>query len=173
MYYLHFDGLFREHCYMDHQKQVQDGLMCYGWLIHQNHNLIGRGHGALLHPSLASSNGAEYLALIEGLEALRDLGIQDEIILIVGDNKSVIDQMSGLVGVSSPRISHLYQRATKICTGFDNLHWSWQPRKRNREADQLTRRALKQILSNEQITLENRSSGRGFKPIMSVSLLQR
>ncbi len=173
MYFLHFDGLYRDHWFLNQHEEIQRGLMCYGWLIHLNHQIIGRGHGALYHPSLASSNGAEYLALIEGLEALSDLGLQHEEILVIGDNKSVIEQMKGAVGVSSPRVSELYYRANRLCGKFRKLHWAWAPRKRNYEADQLTRRALKQIISNGQVTLENSGNPHGFKPILSVSLIQR
>ena len=54
----------------------------------------------------AGSNAAEYLALIEGLEALEDLRIGNEPVEVRGDAKCVIDQMLGHAAVSSPLTAH-------------------------------------------------------------------
>ncbi len=143
MYTLRFDGLYQSGWFdsISHES----ALMCYGWLIYKHGALIARGHGGLIREDIASSSSAEYLALIEGLSALYDLGIIDESIQAVGDSKSVIEQMSGAAGVNSYRVKNLHRRATKLSSRFSHLQWLWEPRKRNHAADELTRRALKQI----------------------------
>ncbi len=150
LYTLHFDGLYRSGWYRDQNHVAPRDIMCYGWLVEKNGRVIARGHGGLLHRTLASSNYAEYIALIEGLEALRDLGLEREEIHIIGDAKSVIDQMTGHARVSSDQVRGLHQRAQRLSRWFYNLHWRWAPRQQNRDADTLTRKALKQIrLSSE------------------------
>jgi ribonuclease HI len=140
---LRFDGLFRNDWFDSPGHETS--LMCYGWLIYRNGQVIARGHGGLLHHAFASSNTAEYLALIEGLSALTDLGVSHEKIQVIGDCKSVIEQMSGSAGVNSPRVKYLYLKAQRLAARFSYMQWLWEPRKRNHAADQLTRRALKQI----------------------------
>ena len=144
---LYFDGLFmgipKKNC-----PAHGAGFMCYGWIAWRGNRIIARGHGGYLRGRDASSNIAEYLALIEGLEALRDMGAENETIHIIGDAKSVIEQMEGSASVHSDQIRPLHEKARRIAASFEHLYWRWIPRKHNREADALTRRALRQIRSN-------------------------
>ena len=148
---LRFDGLFRTISPNNDPREVT-GLMCFGWVIFRDGRLVAHGHGAFARPELASSNSAEYLAMIEGLQALRDMGVQREAVEVIGDARSVIEQMLGLAGVSSPQARPLYQRARRIARHFHNVRWVWQPRRDNSLADQLTRRALKMVNCNREST---------------------
>jgi ribonuclease HI len=141
---LRFDGLYRSLC-PNNNPQEKTGLMCYGWVIFRDGRSVAHGHGAYARPEDASSNSAEYLALIEGLQALRVMGMERETIEVIGDARSVIDQMLGCAGVSSPQSRTLYHRARRIARHFQQLHWLWQPRRHNHVADELTRRALRQV----------------------------
>lgn len=51
------------------------GLLRYGWLIERNEMELAHGFGVYLGVGKAGSNAAEYLALIDGLEALSDLRV--------------------------------------------------------------------------------------------------
>jgi ribonuclease HI len=148
MYTLRFDGLFRS---FNGGTVSTDsaGFLCYGWLISRQDVLIAQGHGVFARCKDASSNVAEYLALIEGLDAMSDFGLEDEAIKIFGDAKSIIDQMNGSAGVSSESIWPLYLRARQLSRRFINLKWAWTPRKNNKAADWLTRRAMRQIRSDQ------------------------
>lgn len=148
MYTLRFDGLFRSFS-ITNVTNDSAGFLCYGWLISRQETLIAQGHGVFARCKDASSNVAEYLALIEGLDAMCDLGLEDEPIKIFGDAKSIIDQMNGLAGVSSESIWPLYLRARQLSKRFINLKWIWTPRKNNKAADWLTRRAMRQIRSDQ------------------------
>ena len=148
---LRFDGLFRT-ISPNNDPREKTGLMCYGWVVLRDGRLVAHGHGAFAHVKAASSNSAEYLALIEGLQALRDMGVQRELIEVIGDARSVIEQMLGLAGVSSAQARPLYQRARRIAHHFRDLRWMWQPRRDNILADQLTRRALKMVNCNHEGT---------------------
>lgn len=141
---LEFDGLFRG-APQDFHLKDDAGFMCYGWVIIRDGVVIARGHGGYARGYGASSNVAEYLALIEGMEALLDLQITHEPVLICGDAKSIIEQMDGSATVSASSIKPLYRKAVKLARHFRKIHWSWTPRRNNHTADALTRRALRQI----------------------------
>jgi ribonuclease HI len=138
---LRFDGLYRT-LHPSNDPKEMTGLMCYGWVVYRDGCAVAHGHGAYARQEDASSHSAEYLALIEGLMALRDMGVQREPVEIIGDARSVIDQMTGMAGVSSPRARPLHQRAQRMARHFHHLRWVWQPRRENFAADRLTRRAL-------------------------------
>lgn len=146
---LQFDGLFRGAPQDLHLKD-DAGVMCYGWVILRSNAVIARGHGGYARAQDASSNVAEYLALIEGLEALVDMQANQEVILICGDAKSIIEQMQGRASVTSSSIRPLYRRASRLAQHFRNIYWTWTPRRYNQAADALTRRALRQIRMNPQ-----------------------
>ncbi len=151
-------------------------LMCYGWLIFHNQHQVAQGYGSYTHRNVSSSNGAEYLALIEGLEALSDLRLQNENILIMGDAKSVIDQMQGTAEATSPRIQLLYLRAMQTSQNFSRLVWRWVPRQQNREADQLSRKALRNIRQQKLQSLSsfgNPGHSAGFHLLSDLMVCQR
>ncbi len=147
MYALRFDGLFRG-LPGKNGKTTKAGIMCYGWLIFSDSMIVAQGHGAFARGAEASSNIAEYLALIEGLDALRDCGVEAEFVKVFGDSKTVIDQMRGAASVNSEGMWPLYLKAKRLAKYFVNLRWIWTPRKNNKEADRLTRRAMKQVRSD-------------------------
>lgn len=147
MLILQFDGLFREAPHNLHLGEGA-GVMCYGWVILRGQSIVARGHGGYVRGKEASSNVAEYLALIEGLEALLDAGAANEAVVITGDAKSVIDQMLGMAAVSAHSIRPLHRRARKLFARFRRAQLRWMPRSNNQEADALTRRALRQLRAN-------------------------
>jgi ribonuclease HI len=175
MYTLHFDGLYRSSWYRDQAHSLPRDIMCYGWLVEKNKRVIAQGHGGLLYKNYSSSNCAEYIALIEGLEALRDLGIEHEEIRIIGDAKSVIDQMTGESKVSSDQVKLLYQKAVRLSRWFDRIQWLWTPRKLNRDADQLTRKALNQIRLSGEFTRQPRifNKRKGIVPLLDLRMILR
>ena len=141
MYILQFDGML-------HQPTGQNkkaGLLGYGWLVTNNESQVAHGFGLFAHNCMANSNLAEYLALIEGLDALADLRIWKEPVEIRGDAKCVIDQMTGAASVSSVSTRRLYQRARKLADRFNHVTWGWIPRSKNKPADKLSRRGLHQL----------------------------
>jgi ribonuclease HI len=141
---LEFDGLFRgapDHLHLNDDA----GFLCYGWVILRDGVVIARGHGGYARAQSASSNVAEYLALIEGLEALLDLHATEEIVMVCGDAKSIIEQMEGYAHVSATSIVPLHRRAARLARQFRSIYWEWTPRRYNHTADSLTRRALSQI----------------------------
>jgi ribonuclease HI len=175
MYTLSFDGLFREKG-KSTDTDNEAGIMCYGWLISEGTAIIAKGHGSYTHREVASSNGAEYLALIEGLEALKVLGLKNEPVLVKGDSKSVIDQMQGIAEVTSSRIKTLHRKAKRLSQKMAGLQWQWVPRQQNKAADQLTRHALRQVRRGRKETISTIGETKrstGFHLISDLMICQR
>ncbi|MEW6402233.1 MAG: ribonuclease HI family protein [Chloroflexota bacterium] len=157
MYTLRFDGMFQT---FDDKWPVGIGLLGYGWVITRNDVEVAHGYGIFARRCDAGSNVAEYLALIEGLEALADLQIKNHAVEVRGDAKCVIDQMLGQATVSTPLTLTLHRRAQKLARRYKHLTWTWVPRRENKHADKLSRRSrqhlhysphLEQEIQNAQI----------------------
>ena len=162
MYTLQFDGLYRRFP-TPSGTSTKAGFMCYGWLISKDGLMIARGYGGYAWQNGAGSVVAEYLAMIEGMEALLDLGIKDQPVNICGDAKTIIDQMQKLAAVISPIIKPVYKRARDLAGQFSALSWTWTPRRYNYVADWLTRHALRQIRSDQksyQATIQAMGAGK-------------
>jgi ribonuclease HI len=153
MYTLKFDGLFREEA-TGKFRDTRAGFISYGWLIYKGEKLIARGFGVFAMDKYAASNIAEYIALIEGLEALADFGVRKEAVKIQGDAKCVIDQMCGLAGISSIPTRKLNKKASRLARRFKDLNWHWVPRRHNRDADQLTKYAMRKVRSTHQTFMD-------------------
>lgn len=89
----------------------------------------------------ATNNESEYLAMILGLNAsvVRKLRRLD----VYGDSLLVINQMKGLYKVKSPTLERLCQEAHTICEHFDHVSFTHVLRDKNKRADELANRALK------------------------------
>jgi ribonuclease HI len=146
MYTLQFDGLFQR---LPVEGRGYSGLMCYGWIILKNGCQMRSGLGGYAHWKLATSNGAEYLALISGLEALVEMDLCRDSLLIQGDSKTTIEQMQKQALTHSPRIQQFHRQARKLCRQFARIEWCWTPRQQNHPADRLTKQALEQIKRRE------------------------
>jgi ribonuclease HI len=174
MYLLQFDGLFRDLSEYG-GNSLQAGFMSYGWLIYKNEQTVARGLGVVARGKYANSNIAEYIALIEGLDALLAMGVHHEPIEVRGDAKSVINQMEGLARVSSAPTRILHQRAMGLSLHFRQLCWCWVPRCNNRAADSLTRQAIRRMHSGEHYhkiidTLKGESTK--FLPVIDLRVFQ-
>lgn len=164
MYILQFDGML----HTSGNERMPVSLLGYGWIIQHNGREVARGFGLFLRRCRTGSNIAEYLALIDGLEALVDLRIRHEPIQIRGDAKCVIDQMIGYAGVSSPLTRKLHQRARRLARRFTNITWGWVPRRENRHADSLSRRSFRYLYSSPYLDHEIRHSPRYGEKLISL-----
>ncbi|MEI7849072.1 MAG: reverse transcriptase-like protein [Chloroflexota bacterium] len=138
MVLLQFDGMLK----LLKEQPEMGGLLGYGWIISSNGSEIAHGFGLFANKQTVNSSQAEYLALIEGLDALVDLYSRNEHVEIIGDAKCVIDQMSGTAAISSLITRKLHERACKLAGQFSQLTWAWVPRSKNKRADKLSRRGL-------------------------------
>jgi ribonuclease H / adenosylcobalamin/alpha-ribazole phosphatase len=88
----------------------------------------------------ASNNVAEYRGAIAGLTAARDLDPEAQVEVRM-DSKLVVEQLSGRWQVKHPDMKVLAKRALAVWPGGD-VHYTWVPRERNKDADRLANEAL-------------------------------
>lgn len=150
MYTLEFDGMLRT---MD-EVPIRTGILGYGWLFSRDGTEIAYGFGLFYYRGSINSTQAEYMALSEGLEAIRDLDICDEFLQISGDARCVIEQMTGTASVSAVSTKKVFKRARKLAASFQNIAWRWVPRHENKLADRLSRRGLARVGLNGMNKLE-------------------
>lgn len=146
MYSLWFDGLFQRISTKESESSSEAGLMGYGWIILNNNVTIAKGQGVFARGKGATSGVAEYLALIEGLDAMADLCRRGDPVEIHGDAKFIIDQMTGLSEVTSESIKPLHRQVKDLSRRFATVAWFWTPRRYNRTADALSRHAMLHLL---------------------------
>lgn len=82
-----------------------------------------------------TNNVAEYSALIEGLQACAEIGARR--LVVRGDSKLVISQLTGAWKVKDPTIRSLYDKATRLLSGFDDVRFERVPRAENARADRI------------------------------------
>lgn len=92
------------------------------------------------HIGTASNNVAEYRGAIAGLTAARDLDAEAKVEVRM-DSKLVVEQLSGRWQVKHPDMKVLAKRALAVWPGGD-VHYTWVPRERNKDADRLANEAL-------------------------------
>jgi ribonuclease HI len=145
MYLLKFDGLFHKAPGFPDTS----GYLGFGWLIYKFDQRIAFGYGLAVRGFDATSNVAEYLALIDGLEMLVDLMTDNQPIWVVGDAKGIINRMKGIAGISSERDRCMHRKAQRIAQQLNIITWDWMPRRYNKDADALSRRGLKELRSQK------------------------
>jgi ribonuclease HI len=84
--------------------------------------------------------GAEYRALMRGLELASELGI-DKIRAFL-DNQLVVDQINHMAAVRNENLKYLHGKTLDLLQKFPDHRVYWVPRERNKRADALVRAEL-------------------------------
>ncbi len=98
-----------------------------------------RTHSAYIGRS--TNNVAEYTALIEGLKAALSEGVQE--LDIYMDSELVVRQLEGYYRVKQPHLKGLYEKVKQMLSSFKGYRISHVPRQDNKEADRLSKEAIK------------------------------
>jgi len=101
-----------------------------GGVIAERSQFIGR----------ATSNEAEYRALILGIETAREYGASA--VIIRADSQLLVRQINGRYKVKSSRLKPLFQTVQSALSTFDLWHAEHVPRELNRRADALANEAM-------------------------------
>lgn len=128
---LNFDGSYRER----HGKKE---FGC-GWILKLDGKVVQqRSFGGECTVEF-SSNAAEYSSLLDALEYLDGVELIYDRLLIVGDSKLVINQISGFWKINKGLYVDV---AKKVLNNLENRkgNWSckWTSRDNNQEADELS-----------------------------------
>lgn len=90
-----------------------------------------------------SNNVAEYSALLKLIDWLVEQELTDHEILVRGDSKLVVNQMSGQWNINSGLYAPFAYEATKKIRQFKNIRFEWIPREMNEFADELSKTEMK------------------------------
>jgi ribonuclease HI len=93
----------------------------------------------------ATNNQAEYYALIEGLQAVRDWN--PDRLEIYLDSQLVVEQVNGRYRVKNQDLKPLYQRARELIDSFPEVVIRHVERAKNKGADALANRAIDEYKS--------------------------
>lgn len=89
---------------------------------------------------VSTNNGAEYQAVLAGIERARALGARE--VEIVGDSQLVARQLTGEYKVKHPGIRPLYEDVVGALGAFERWSVRAVPRAENARADALVNEAL-------------------------------
>jgi len=87
-----------------------------------------------------TNNYAEYMGLIIGLEHARKLGARE--VDVYADSELMIRQLGGRYQVKSPTLKPLYDEAVRLLKGFAKVKLVHVPRELNKDADEMSNRAI-------------------------------
>jgi ribonuclease HI len=94
----------------------------------------------------ATNNQAEYLALIEGLKAMR--AWNPDRLEIRLDSKLVVEQVKGAYRVKEPQLKELHQKAMELVREFAEWNIEHVDREQNKRADHLANMAIDDHIKN-------------------------
>jgi ribonuclease HI len=90
--------------------------------------------------NVATNNVAEWTALLDGLRAAKELGIDRLAVRL--DSELVVRQLSGQYRVKHENLRPLYARAKALLSQFEDVDVRHVPRNENKLADALVNRIL-------------------------------
>lgn len=89
---------------------------------------------------LQTNNHAEYAALLLGLEAALELGVEE--VEIFSDSELLVRQLQRVYRVKSPGLKPLFERAVELMGRFRRATLRHVPREQNAQADEMSNRAI-------------------------------
>ena len=87
-----------------------------------------------------TNNVAEYRALVEAVELLKDLGAKRVKFLM--DSQLIVRQLTGEYRIRDPKMQRLARQVQSGLGEFDSYSFTHIPREENKRADQLANEAL-------------------------------
>jgi ribonuclease HI len=93
-----------------------------------------------------TNNQAEYMALIEGLKAVR--AWSPDRLEVRLDSKLVVEQMNGAYRVKEPGLKPLHERAKALVAEFPEVEIKHVERELNKRADHLANMAIDEHVKN-------------------------
>ena len=136
-------GNFPTHKLMfDGGSRGNPGICGCGYVIYEGgESVLLTGHKVVSNHN--TSNFAEYMALILGLQEAVDKGIRE--LYVEGDSMLVIKQVRNEWAVKSPNLIPLYKEVKELCNSFSNIKFEHVKRGNNKTADALVNIALDEI----------------------------
>ena len=131
------DGGGRAHVYFDGACRGNPGPAAVGWVIVTGDGIAAEGGQQI---GEATNNQAEYAALLQAVEAARDLGIDEADIR--GDSQLIVKQIRGEWETNDPELRERRVRVRELLTDFERWSIAHVPREVNERADELANEAF-------------------------------
>ena len=93
-----------------------------------------------------SNNVAEYAAVTGAMACLIGAKLHNEETIFYGDSQLVIMQMKGEWKAKKGLYLPWHKAAQRLLEKFENCEFIWIPREQNEEADELSKKAIKEYL---------------------------
>ena len=149
------------------------GTGSYGVIIKRGTEVLFEESKVVGSGPTISNNVAEYAGVIAGMEWLIGHGFEKSKILVRGDNKMSVMQMAGFWKVRSWGGLYVpfWRQAQELIKNFKSIDFKWIPREENGEADEISKRALKESGVEFRIQREDDPLTTEYKAVMRVTCL--
>jgi len=126
--------------YFDGASRSNPGPASYGGVIYNDAGAEVATYKKYIGKQ--TNNVAEYLGCFHGIQACVQEGIKN--VIIYGDSKLVVEQVSGRWKVKSPNIKPIYDEIKKVLATkpFDSIEFKHVRRNKNKRADELANQAI-------------------------------
>lgn len=127
-------------CYTDGASRGNPGLASAGAVIFEGENVLAEIRSFL---GTQTNNWAEYEAVVQVLQKIKDLKLSNRSIEIRMDSKLVAEQLSGNWKIKKDTLREQYNKIQDILRdGFDDVTYTHVRREKNTYADRLANEAL-------------------------------
>ncbi|QSH39234.1 ribonuclease HI family protein [Candidatus Kaiserbacteria bacterium] len=127
-------------CYTDGASRGNPGLASAGAVIFQGEKVVAEIRSPL---GVRTNNWAEYEAVVQVLQKIKDLDLSDRSIEIRMDSKLVAEQLSGNWKIKKDTLREQYNKIQDILqSGFGDVAYTHVRREKNTYADRLANEAL-------------------------------
>jgi len=133
------------------------GVATCGWVAFLGRKRIRKHHAFVFYGPGATNNIAEYQAVLSALEWLLRYGHKNRDVTVKTDSQLVVNQINGVYAVRSVNLIPLHKKAITLAREFANIAFQWIPRKQNKEADALSRKAYKKFMSDRPKSREEKA----------------
>jgi ribonuclease HI len=124
--------------FTDGASRGNPGHAGLGVVIEDENGMRLRGFHRYL--GTATNNEAEYLALLDGLKAVKEW--KPDRLEVYLDSKLVVEQMNGRYKIKAPELIPLHRQATELMQEFRDFKVQHVEREKNRGADALANKAI-------------------------------
>ena len=114
------------------------GPAAFGYVLETDDGTVLDARGEAI--GVATNNVAEYRALIAGLEAALERGVNE--LEVVSDSELVVKQMRGEYKVKNAALRELSMQAARLARKLDHVVYTAVRREHNELADRLVNEAL-------------------------------
>lgn len=145
--------------YFDGASTGNPGPSGAGWVINDSKGVTIKKGNKFLGDQ--TNNFAEYHGLILGMEAAKECGIKD--LIVVGDSNLVISQVNGKFKVKTESLIPLFSKAKELQFEFKSIEFHWIPREENQWADRESNQAIEKHFEEQGGVLGSILNKHGFQ----------